>query len=47
MDLILIFILMWLSVLSIANLYFVWWFLAVRNPVLTRFISQNLNSESE
>jgi len=24
--------------------YFVWWFVAVRNPVITRFVSQNLNN---
>ena len=26
--------------------YHVWWFVAIRNPVITRFISQNLNNSN-
>jgi hypothetical protein len=47
LELIIWFILAWLTSLSLASLYFVWWFIAIRNPVITRFVSQNLNSEND
>jgi len=33
--------------LTLGVSYFVWWFVAIRNPSITRFISQNLNNSNE
>jgi len=47
MELILILILAWLAGLTLGTSYFVWWFLVIRNPVITRVISQNLNNSND